>query len=93
MADAADLQLVDVRNPGEVEAGAIPGAVNFPLPQLLDELAELDPTRQTVVFCAGGYRSAVAASTLRAHGFAAVADLIGGYDAWVVAHAAAGATG
>jgi glyoxylase-like metal-dependent hydrolase (beta-lactamase superfamily II)/rhodanese-related sulfurtransferase len=93
MAEAADLQLVDVRNPGEVEAGAIPGAVNVPLPQLLDELSELDPDRPTVVLCAGGYRSAVAASTLRARGFTAVADLIGGYDAWAAARAAAGATG
>lgn len=85
MRESADLQLVDVRNPGEVENGAIPGALVFPLPQLLDELGELDPARPTVVFCAGGYRSAVAASTLRAHGFASVADLIGGYDAWTAA--------
>ena len=87
MGESTDLQLVDVRNPGEVETGAIPGARVFPLPQLLDELAELDPARPTVVFCAGGYRSAVAASTLRAHGFASVADLIGGYDAWNAATA------
>ena len=36
----------------------------------------------TVVYCAGGYRSSVAASTLRAHGFTTVADLLGGYGAW-----------
>jgi glyoxylase-like metal-dependent hydrolase (beta-lactamase superfamily II)/rhodanese-related sulfurtransferase len=78
-----DVQLVDVRNPGEVETeGTIPGAVTTPLPQLLDAIDDLDPARQTVVFCAGGYRSSVAASTLRAHRFASVADIIGGYDAW-----------
>ena len=82
MAEVANLQLVDVRNPGELDDGAIAGARNCPLPQLLDDLVDLDPARPTVVFCAGGYRSSVAASTLRAHGFAVVADLIGGFAAW-----------
>mgnify|MGYP006338441573 FL=1 len=35
-----------------------------------------------MVFCAGGYRSSVAASLLRQRGFADVSDLIGGYGAW-----------
>jgi hydroxyacylglutathione hydrolase len=77
------VQVLDVRSPGEVEAGALPGARNVPLPQLLDHLDDLDHDRPTVVYCAGGYRSSVAASTLRAHGFGPVADLIGGYGAWV----------
>ena len=80
--DLPDLQIVDVRNPGEFADGTIPGAVTLPLPQLLDHLDELDPAAPTVVFCAGGYRSSTAASTLRAHGFAIVADVIGGYGAW-----------
>jgi rhodanese-related sulfurtransferase len=57
----------------------------MPLPQLLDHLDELDPNRPTIVYCAGGYRSSIAASTLRAHGFATVADMIGGYGAWTAA--------
>lgn len=76
-----ELQIVDVRNPGEVEAGAIDGAVNLPLPQLLDRMGELDPTRPTIVYCAGGYRSATAASLLRSRGFNTVADIYGGYGA------------
>ena len=84
LADDPDIQVVDVRNPGEtLVAGTIPGARNIPLPQLLDHLGELEPNRPTIVYCAGGYRSSVAASTLAAHGFKVVADLIGGYDAWV----------
>jgi hydroxyacylglutathione hydrolase len=82
MRDVPALQVVDVRNPAEVEAGALEGARNLPLPRLLDHLEELDPSAPTVVYCAGGYRSSVAASTLRAHGFTVVADLIGGYGAW-----------
>ena len=79
----ADLQIVDVRNPGETEAGMIPGAVNIPVGQLPDRTGELDPTRPTVVYCAGGYRSSVAASLLRQRGFRDVSDILGGYGAWV----------
>ena len=87
LADEPDVQVVDVRNPEEAEDGVIPGARNLPLAGLLDRLGELDPDRPTIVYCAGGYRSSVAASTLRAHGFGHVADLIGGYGAWRTATA------
>jgi hydroxyacylglutathione hydrolase len=79
--DAPDLQIVDVRNPNECAAGVIEGSVNLPLPNLLDRLGEIDPARPTVVYCAGGYRSATAASLLRALGHGTVADVYGGYGA------------
>lgn len=82
IADVPELQMVDVRNPGEVAAGIIPGAVNIPVGQLPDRVDELDPRKPTVVYCAGGYRSSVAASLLRQRGFADVSDLLGGYGAW-----------
>jgi len=78
----SELQVVDVRNPGEVEAGAIPNAIAIPVGQLPARLGELDPTRPTVVYCAGGYRSSVAASMLRQNGFTDVSDILGGYGAW-----------
>jgi hydroxyacylglutathione hydrolase len=83
----SDLQVVDVRNPGEVEHGSIPDASAIPLPALRDELDSLDPTRPTVLFCAGGYRSSIAASLLRHSGFADVSDILGGYQAWEAARA------
>ena len=79
------LQVVDVRNPGEQQAGMVPGAVPIPLARLLDRYGELDATAPTIVYCAAGYRSSIAASLLRAHGFVRVADLQGGYGAWVAA--------
>jgi rhodanese-related sulfurtransferase len=83
LAEDPDLQVVDVRSPTETKVGGmVPGARNLPLPQLLDHLRDLDPTVATIVYCAGGYRSSVAASTLRAHGFTTVVDMIGGFDAW-----------
>ena len=81
--DIAGLQLVDVRNPGEVAIGTIEGAAAVPVGQLPGRLDELDPDAPTVVFCAGGYRSSVAASVLRQAGFGDVSDIIGGYGAWV----------
>jgi hydroxyacylglutathione hydrolase len=77
-----DVQLVDVRNPSETSGGTIPGAVLVPLARLTARLAELDPARPTVVYCAGGYRSSIAASVLEAAGFADVSDVLGGYEAW-----------
>ncbi len=87
---AADssLQVLDVRNPTECEGGAVEGSLNLPLANLLDRLDELDPSRPTVVYCAGGYRSATASSLLRAHGFTIVADVYGGYGATCTSSAA-----
>jgi rhodanese-related sulfurtransferase/glyoxylase-like metal-dependent hydrolase (beta-lactamase superfamily II) len=82
IASVKDLVLVDVRNPGEVALGSVPGARSVSLPSLLHSLKDLDPTAPTVVFCAGGYRSAIASSLLRSHGFTDVSDLLGGYTAW-----------
>lgn len=82
----AGAQLVDVRGPGEVAGGVIPGAVNIPLPELSRRLDELDEHRPVIVNCAGGWRSNVAASYLRHAGFTDVSDLIGGYGAWAAAN-------
>ncbi len=85
-AEITDLQIVDVRNPGEVQAGTIPHAITIPVGQLPARIGELDATKPTVVYCAGGYRSSVAASLLRQNGFTDVSDILGGYGAWADAH-------
>jgi len=90
MADTAGLQVVDVRNPGEVALGTIDGAVTIPLAALRRSVGELDLARPIVVHCAGGYRSSIAASWLRAAGATDVSDLIGGYAAWTDRHQPAG---
>ena len=77
-----DVALVDVRTDGEVALGALPGAHHVPLSRLRGSLGELDRDAPTVVYCAGGYRSSVAASILRSVGFSDVSDLLGGYVAW-----------
>ncbi|TML63783.1 MAG: MBL fold metallo-hydrolase [Actinobacteria bacterium] len=77
-----DVAIVDVRNPGEAAEGMITGAINIPVARLLDRIGELDPARPTVVYCAGGYRSSIAASSLVAGGFDDVSDVLGGYEGW-----------
>jgi hydroxyacylglutathione hydrolase len=84
-AEIPDLVVLDVRGPGERAQGAIEGSLHIPLPQLRGRLGELNPERPVVVHCAGGYRSSIAASLLRAHSFDDVSDLIGGYQAWAAA--------
>ncbi len=82
-ADIEDLQIVDIRNPGEIALGSVPGSVAIPVGQLPGRADELDPSAPTVVYCAGGYRSSVAASLLRLRGFDDVSDLVGGFGAWL----------
>jgi hydroxyacylglutathione hydrolase len=83
LSDVDDLQLVDVRSPGECgTSGVIQGSVNLPVPVVRARMGELSPGRPTVVYCAGGYRSSVVASMLRSEGFGDVSDLVGGYAAW-----------
>ena len=74
--------ILDVRNAGEREDGAIPDSVHIPLAELARRHAELSDDRPVLVHCAGGWRSSVGASLLRSAGHADVSDLLGGYDAW-----------
>jgi rhodanese-related sulfurtransferase/rubrerythrin len=76
------LTLLDVRQPGEYEDGHLPGARLIPLPDLNQRLPELDPQKPTLVYCAVGGRSRVAAQILSAKGFETVYNLTGGFKAW-----------
>ncbi len=86
--------LVDLREPGErAEHGAIPGAVAAPRgmlefwadPTSAYHRAEFDPARRVILHCASGGRSALAADTLQQMGYANVAHLDGGLNAWKAA--------
>ncbi len=67
-----DSFLLDVRNPPEVEADPVPGAVNIPLPQLRSRLAELPKDKQIASFCRSAQRSYYATRILLQNGFKAV---------------------
>jgi rhodanese-related sulfurtransferase/rubrerythrin len=74
--------LLDVRQPKEYEDSHLPGARLLPLPQLPDLYQELDPEKPTLVHCAIGGRSRVAAQMLSGWGFKEVYNLAGGIKAF-----------
>lgn len=80
--DADAVVLLDVRMPEELELASLPGALNIPLDQLPRRLAELNPAAPIVVLCHHGVRSEMAGRLLERNGFADVAHLSGGIDAW-----------
>ncbi|MEM0996412.1 MAG: MBL fold metallo-hydrolase [Bacteroidota bacterium] len=78
MLDALPAPLLDVRKPGEFAVGHVPEATTFPLSNLEQRAGELDPETTYYVHCAGGYRSMIAASMLKAHGIPQVINVLGG---------------
>ena len=89
--EGGDVVLLDIREDDERRRdGAIPGAVRAPRGMLefwADPTSpyhreEFDPARRTVLYCASGGRSALAADTLQGMGYANVAHLDGGIKAW-----------
>jgi hydroxyacylglutathione hydrolase len=78
---ANQTRVVDVRKPGEFTSEHVEGAENLPLDNLNDYLAELRRDQPVYIHCAGGYRSMVANSILKARGFDNVVNVEGGLAA------------
>ena len=74
--------LIDVRTPRERQQKRIAGSIHLPLNHLVERRDELPSDRPLVVYCAGGYRSSIAASLLQEHGFKDVSEIAGGITAW-----------
>ena len=83
MDQGVDLQIIDVREPSEYDIARIPGAILIPLGQVLTRLNEIDPSRETVMHCKGGVRSAKAIEGLKKAGYPGrLLNLKGGITAW-----------
>jgi adenylyltransferase/sulfurtransferase len=74
--------ILDVREPAELAEGVIPNSVMIPLGELPRRLAELDPSRDIVVYCRSGARSARAVALMRDKGFTRTSNLSGGILNW-----------
>lgn len=74
--------LLDVRTDEELAIAALPGARHIPLAELGARIAELDPAASMALLCHHGVRSEMAGRLLERNGFARVAHLSGGIDAW-----------
>jgi rhodanese-related sulfurtransferase len=80
------LQLIDVREPAEAAIAAVPGFTLLPLSQYNDWAAKIhqqfDASRETIVMCHHGMRSAQMCQWLIDQGFTQVHNLVGGIDAY-----------
>jgi adenylyltransferase/sulfurtransferase len=78
-----DVQIIDVREADEVAIASIPNSKHIPLAQVLARSSEIDPSRDTVVHCKMGGRSARAIDALKRSGFTGnLSNLKGGIIAW-----------
>jgi rhodanese-related sulfurtransferase len=83
MDDGEDVQLIDVRNPDENAFAKIEGSKLIPLGEILTRMSEIDPTKETVIHCKAGGRSAQAIQALERSGFKGkLRNLKGGITAW-----------
>lgn len=75
------VEILDVRKQGEYEAEHIRNVKHAPLDYINESMAEIKTEGPVYVHCAGGYRSMIFASILRARGFTNLIDVKGGYNA------------
>lgn len=86
-ADFADLaakkklSILDVRRKGEYDSEHIDGAQNLPLDEMNQRINDIDKSKTQFIHCAGGYRSMIFASILKARGFDNLVDIAGGFKA------------
>lgn len=79
----ANIQLIDVRQPAEYNFARIPGSKLIPLGEIASRMDELDPSREIIVHCKMGGRSAQAIQVLERAGFkGSMRNLRGGITAW-----------
>ncbi|HEV8610091.1 MAG TPA: MBL fold metallo-hydrolase [Thermoanaerobaculia bacterium] len=79
-------RVVDVRRPGEWQAGHIVDAVHVPLSTLGERAAALPKDQPVALICAGGYRSSIGTSILEQQGFTKITNVVGGMAAWKTAN-------
>jgi rhodanese-related sulfurtransferase len=87
------IAVLDVREPGELEMGAMEGSIRVPLGRLQDRIGELDRDKLIVVRCKGGCRSSIATRLLRRAGFPRHRELTDGFGAWKTAQDHSTSTG
>jgi len=77
---------IDVRAIREREQKHIAGSLSMPLSHLMESAKTLPKDRSLLVYCAGGYRSSIAASLLQGKGFNPVGEIAGGIAGWEAAN-------
>ncbi len=75
-------QLLDVREPWEIEIASVPQSIRIPMADIPSRQTELEAAQPVAVLCHSGGRSAKVADFLATQGFSRVANIAGGIDAW-----------
>jgi rhodanese-related sulfurtransferase len=83
--ETKNLQLIDVRTPGEYADGHLAGAKLIPVQEIGNRLAEIDKKKPVLLYCRTGHRSGVALRILEEHGFGNAKHMEGGINAWQAA--------
>lgn len=81
LAQKGHVDIMDVRRKSEYDSEHVIGAKNVPLDYVNDNMAEVDKDKKWYVHCAGGYRSMIFASILKARGFDNLINVEGGFGA------------
>ena len=79
LVDETELKVLDVRKPGEYETSHVEGSISAPLDFINESMKLINPEETYLVHCAGGYRSMIFTSILRARGFENLIDVAGGF--------------
>ena len=79
LVDETELKVLDVRKPGEFNNGHVEDAISAPLDFINESMKLIDPEETYLVHCAGGYRSMIFTSILRARGYENLIDVAGGF--------------
>ena len=79
--DNADVQLIDIREDYEVEISEM-GGEHIPMGDIMDNLDKISKTKQVIIHCRTGARSAAICNSLEREGFKNVYNLKGGINAW-----------
>ncbi len=79
LVDETELKVLDVRKPGEYETSHVEDSISAPLDFINESMKLIDPEETYLVHCAGGYRSMIFTSILRARGFENLIDVAGGF--------------
>lgn len=78
--DKNNIFILDVRKEAELKLGYVQDSVNIPLSELLVSLDRIPKSANLIIYCAGGYRSMIAASILKSKGFNNIKNVYGGYN-------------
>ncbi len=72
--------IIDIRKPNEFNASHVKNAINIPLDFINENLSQFPKDKEFILHCAGGYRSMITASILKARGWHNFKDVIGGFN-------------